>query len=76
MPDVCAIIHEDGFSNKQMLLAQSLGEYGAASDLVSRFARLFDSGAQWIGSSLTEDRPFWIAAAVCLLIGLWLFRRG
>jgi hypothetical protein len=58
-----------------MLLAQSLGEYGGASDLVSRFARLVDSGAQWIGSSLREDQSFWVGAAVCLMVGLWLFRR-
>jgi hypothetical protein len=59
-----------------MILAQALGEYGAASDLVARFARVFDSGAQWVGLSLREDRPFWIAAAVFVVVVAWLFRRG
>jgi len=57
-----------------MLLAQSFGEYGGGG-LLARFATLVESAAQWIQLSFRENRSVWIAAAVCVAIVLWLFRR-
>ena len=57
-----------------MLVAQSLGEYGAAS-VLSQLAANAESGAEWLQRSLQEDRTVWIVAAVCLVICMWLFRR-
>lgn len=59
-----------------MIFAQSLGEYGVAGGVIGEFARGVESGAQWIELSLRDDRAIWIIAAVCLVLGLWLTRRG
>jgi hypothetical protein len=59
-----------------MIFAQSLGEYGVAGGVLGQFASGVESGAQWIEMSLREDRVIWIAAALCLVLGLWLTRRG
>lgn len=58
-----------------MIFAQSFGEYGGTS-LAAEAVRGVESGTQWVRLSLTEDRPLWIAAGVCLVLALWLFRRG
>lgn len=58
------------------IFAQSLGEYGGSSGLLGQFARAFESAAQWVQLSFSEDRPVWIGAGVCLVLVLWLFRRG
>lgn len=58
------------------IFAQSLGEYaGGSGGLAAEFASAFRSGANWLQLSLREDRHLWIAAAVCLVLGLWVFRR-
>jgi hypothetical protein len=58
-----------------MLLAQSLGEYGALGSMAARIVASFDSAAHWVQTSVREDRTTWIAAA-CVLVALWwLFRR-
>jgi len=59
-----------------MIFAQSLGEYGGSSGVLAQFVRAIQSSTQWIELSFTEDRPLWIGAGVCVLIVLWLFRRG
>jgi hypothetical protein len=58
-----------------MIFAQSLGEYGAASGVASQLAQNVDSAVQWVQVSWSENRPIWIAAAICVVIGFWLFRR-
>jgi hypothetical protein len=55
--------------------AQSIGEYGGASGVLAQVVRTLESAAQWVELSFREDRPIWIAAGVCLVIGLWVFRR-
>jgi uncharacterized protein (TIGR03382 family) len=57
-----------------MLLAQSLGEYGSLGGGIARIATTFESGAQWVTSSLHEHPVVWIAA-VAVMAGAWLFRR-
>lgn len=57
-----------------MLIAQSLGEYGAGS-VIAQLATNAESGAAWLQRSFQEDRTVWIAAAVCLVLGMWIFRR-
>lgn len=59
-----------------LIFAQSLGEYGGSSGVLAQFARAFQSSAQWVQLSFSEDRPIWIGAGVCLVLALWLFRRG
>jgi hypothetical protein len=56
------------------VLAQSLGEYGAAGGLLDRFAATVSSGTQWMQTSFQQSPTVWIAAAVCLVIVVWLFR--
>jgi hypothetical protein len=58
-----------------MIFAQSLGEYGVTGGVIGQFARGVESGAEWIQLSLREDRAIWIAAGLCLVLGLWLTRR-
>ena len=58
-----------------MIFAQSLGEYGGSSGVLTQFVRVFDSATQWVELSLREDRAIWIGAGVCLVFGLWLSRR-
>ena len=57
-----------------MLVAQSLGEYGAGS-VIAQLGTNLESSVAWLQRSVQEDRPVWIAAAVCLVLGLWIFRR-
>jgi hypothetical protein len=57
-----------------MLIAQSFGEYGGGG-LLARAATLVESAIQWVELSFRENRSLWIAAAVCMAIVLWLFRR-
>jgi hypothetical protein len=59
-----------------MIFAQSLGEYGVISGVIAQFVRAVESGTQWIQLSLREDRAIWIAAGICLVLGLWLTRKG
>jgi hypothetical protein len=59
-----------------MIFAQSLGEYGVSSGVIAQFFHAVESGTQWLQISLREDRPIWIAAGICLVLGLWLTRRG
>lgn len=59
-----------------MIFAQSIGEYGGSSGLLAQFASAFQSGSQWVQLSFAEDRPLWIAAAVGVVLVLWLFRRS
>ena len=59
-----------------MVFAQSLGEYGGSSGVIAQFVRAIESGSQWVQLSFNEDRSVWIAVGVCLVIGLWLFRKG
>lgn len=58
-----------------VILAQSLGEYGGSSGLLARAIHALEAGMNWVQLSLREDRPVWIGAAVCVVLGLWLFRR-
>lgn len=58
-----------------MIFAQSLGEYGGSSGVLAQLFGVFESGTQWVELSLREDRTIWIAAGICLVLGLWLFRR-
>jgi hypothetical protein len=58
-----------------MLLAQSLGEYGALGSMVARLVAGLDSTAQWVQTSVREERTAWIVAG-CVLVALWwAFRR-
>ena len=59
-----------------MIFAQSLARTGVAGAVIGQFARAVESGAQWIELSLKNDRAIWVAAALCLVLGLWLTRRG
>jgi hypothetical protein len=59
-----------------MIFAQSLGEYAVTSGVIAQLARGVESGAQWIQLSWREDRFIWIAAGLCLVLGLWLTRRS
>jgi hypothetical protein len=61
-----------------MLLGlQSLGEYAGASGggLGAELASSVQNTARWVQMSLREDRSLWIAAAVCLVLSTWVFRR-
>ncbi len=58
-----------------MLIAQSLGEYGGGGGIAAGIATTVQNGANWIQLSLREDRNLWIAAVVCVVVGMWLFRR-
>jgi hypothetical protein len=58
-----------------MLFAQSLGEYGGFGSIIARLTTAFDAAAQWLQLSLREDRGVWIAVAVTIVVGAWLFRR-
>ena len=58
-----------------MFFAQSFGEYGGSSGVGARLVKAFESAAQWVELSLRHDRPAWIAAIVCLVFVLWMFRR-
>jgi hypothetical protein len=57
------------------LFAQSLGEYGAGSGIAASVASSIQDGAHWLELSLKEDRGMWIAGAICVVLGVWLFRR-
>jgi ABC-type molybdate transport system permease subunit len=57
-----------------MLFAQSLGEYGAGG-IVAQIGTTIESAARWLQRSLQEDRAAWIVAALCVVLGMWLFRR-
>ena len=59
-----------------MVLAQSLGEYGASGGVMAQLVSAIESGADWMQLSLREDHAIWIGAGICLVVGLWLFRRG
>ena len=59
-----------------MIFAQSLGEYGGSSGVLAQLVSVFESGTQWVEFSLREDRTIWIAAGICLVLGLWLSRRS
>lgn len=58
-----------------MLFAQSLGEYAGGSGLAARLASAVETGVDWLELSLREDRSLWIAAVVCLVLALLVFRR-
>ena len=58
-----------------MVFAQGIGEYGGASGgLVEIFAGSVASAGNWLITSWTQDRPFWIVG-ICLVIAFWVFRR-
>jgi len=50
---------------------QNLGEYGALSGLSGGL----QSAANWVETSLDQDRGVWIGAAVLIVIVLFLFRK-
>ena len=61
---------------KSMLIAQSLGEYGGAGGGIAEgIASSVRNGSYWLQNSWREDRSLWIGAVVCVLLGMWLFRR-
>jgi hypothetical protein len=61
---------------RAMLIAQSLGEYGGAGGgIAAGLASTVTNGINWVELSLREDRNLWIAAVVCVLLGMWLFKR-
>ena len=58
------------------LFAQSLGEYaGGGGGIAGGLASSVQSGFRWLELSFREDQHLWIGAAVCLVLGLWVFRR-
>ena len=59
-----------------MILAQSLGEYGASGGVMAQLVGAVESSTEWVQLSLREDRAIWIGAGICLVVGLWLFRRS
>jgi hypothetical protein len=59
-----------------MIFAQSMGEYGGGGGVMAQVVRAVESGAQWVQLSFSEDRPVWITVGICLLLAVWLFRRG
>jgi hypothetical protein len=59
-----------------MIFAQSLVEYGGSSGLMAQLVRAVESSAQWVQLSLREDRPVWIGVGICVVLVLWLSRRG
>jgi hypothetical protein len=58
-----------------MLIAQSLGEYGGGGGIASGLATSVQNGMNWIQLSLREDRNLWLAAVVCVVLGMLFFRR-
>ena len=58
-----------------MFFAQSFGADGGSSGVGAGLAQAFESAAQGVELSLRHERPAWIAAIVCLVFVLWLFRR-
>lgn len=59
-----------------MVRAQAMGEYGGAGGgILDRAVEAVSATGNWVATSVTQDRPVWIFGGVCLLIGLWLFRR-
>ena len=54
-----------------MLISQSMVEYGVMASV----AGAVESAVNWVGTSLTYDRPVWIAAGVGILVVWFLFRR-
>jgi hypothetical protein len=50
---------------------QNLGEYGALSGI----SGTLQSAANWVESSLDQDRSVWIGAAVVIVILLFVFRK-
>jgi hypothetical protein len=59
-----------------MLIAQSLGEYGGAGGgIASGLASSIQNGARWLELSFREDRTYWIAAVVCVVLFLVMTRR-
>jgi hypothetical protein len=59
-----------------MLIAQSLGEYGGGGGgIASGLATSVQNGARWLELSLREDRNWWIAAVVGVVLLLVMTRR-
>lgn len=61
----------------RILLAQSLGQYGGASGggIADAVTSSVQNAAVWVQLSLRGDRSLWIGGVVCLLLGMWVFRR-
>lgn len=61
----------------RILLAQSVGQYGGAGGggIAEAVTSSVQNAAVWMQLSLREDRSVWIAGVVCLLFGMWVFRR-
>jgi hypothetical protein len=57
-----------------MLVAQSLGEYGALGSMIARIASTFDSTTDLLGESFHAHRTMWIAA-FCVLAAFLIFRK-
>ena len=57
-----------------MLVAQSLGEYGALGSMIARIASTFDSTTALLGESFHQHRTMWIAA-LCVLAAFFIFRK-
>ena len=60
-----------------MLIAQALGEYagGSGGGLGATLATSFEKGMTWLQLSWRDDRSLWVGAIVCVLLGMWFFRR-
>jgi hypothetical protein len=57
-----------------MLLAQSLGEYGAGN-AITQVVNVVGGGVQWVQTSLHDNPGTWIAITICAVLGVWLTRR-
>ena len=60
-----------------LMLAQSVGEYGATSGagVLGRIGEFISSTGQWIADSFEQNTGLWVGAAVVLLVVFFLFRR-
>ena len=59
-----------------MLIAQALGEYaGGSGGLGAELSTSIQKGVIWLQLSWRDDRSLWIGAIVCVLVGMWFFRR-
>jgi hypothetical protein len=57
-----------------MIIAQSMGEYGAAS-MLSSVVTTIESGVATIQASMIADQREWIGAGIVLVVVYALFRR-